>query len=370
MKNILSIITFVFLSHQWVSAQSLEDEIGFMYVKAQYLLETGRYDEAVSNFNQIIIKNPTYKDALIHRGQAKYALGAFLGAKNDAIKSIEILGITKDNSALLGRAFGAMNEPIAAINSLSTAINIDPQNSLLFLWRGQIYEMQNQRLTACQDFEAAMNLGNAEAENKAMNYCGLQKSNPINTSVPNTTVPTNENSGNNQTTIPNGNTTVADNQNTTTSGNSDTQPTSTVPVNTTNPNFQNPSDTIPSDSTASSEIPFIEEPNLPKDDNTINNFVIDEDLSISIYGQELGLRKIKEIPSILILADENGKVAVDVCVNKDGVVTKAEYNTIISTIAQKSLISLALRKAREFEFVVGQYETQCGVMIFEIKGSN
>ena len=109
--------------------------------------------------------------------------------------------------------------------------------------------------------------------------------------------------------------------------------------------------------------------NIPKNDDSVNSFVIDEDLTISISGQELGLRKIKEVPSILILADENGKVTVNICVNKEGVVTKAEFNGTLSTIAKKSLVSLALRKAKEFEFTPGKYDIQCGIMEFNIKGS-
>ena len=41
----------------------------------------------------------------------------------------------------------------------------------------------------------------------------------------------------------------------------------------------------------------------------------------------------------------------------------------MSTIVQKSLVSLALRKAKEFEFAAGKYESQCGIIIFEVKGS-
>lgn len=98
--------------------------------------------------------------------------------------------------------------------------------------------------------------------------------------------------------------------------------------------------------------------------------MVDDDLNIQISGQELGLRKIKEVPSILILSDENGKVCINICVNKEGQVIKAEFNPTMSTIVQKSLVSLALRKAKEFEFATGKYESQCGIIIFEVKVVN
>ncbi len=115
MKALCSIICFscVMLSSGY--GQTLDEEIGFIYVKAEYLLETGRNDEAVTNYNLIIAKDPGYKEALIHRGKAKFALGAYKGAKNDAMQSIDLKGIMPENAALLGRAFASLNEREPAI---------------------------------------------------------------------------------------------------------------------------------------------------------------------------------------------------------------------------------------------------------------
>ena len=350
-----------------LNSQTLDEETGFIYVKAEYLLETGRYDEAVTNYNQVITKSPGYKNALIHRGRAKYALGAYKGTKNDALQSIEIKGILPENASLLGRAFAAMGENEAAINSYSAAIQLDSKNGDYLFWRAQAYESIGQRLKSCADYENAAIAGNLEALVKAKNYCGIS----INT-----------NSGLTQS---NATTALPNSQNTTTS----TVPPSTEPTevkNDTLGSYSNQNDvatsTVPvsdssnvSNSTVpvivhidDSEPPVIDE-NIPKNDDTVNAFVVDEDLSIQISGQELGLRKIKEVPSILILSDENGKVCINICVNKEGQVIKAEFNSTLSTIVQKSLVSLALRKAKEFEFEPGKYDSQCGIMIFDVKGS-
>jgi len=97
--------------------------------------------------------------------------------------------------------------------------------------------------------------------------------------------------------------------------------------------------------------------------------VIDEDLTLIIRGEGLGKRKVLDQPNILILSDEDGTVAIDICVNKRGKVESAEFNTKLSTIAKKSLVSLSIRKAKDFWFEKNDYKEQCGVIMFKIKGS-
>lgn len=352
-RNVLITLLINLSFYTFMSSQSLDEETGFIYVKAEYLLETGRYDEAVTNYNQVITKNPGYKNALIHRGKAKYALGAYKGTKNDAMQSIELKGITPENASLLGRALAAMGESDAAINSFTAAILLDPKTGEYLLWRAQVFESSAQRLKACSDYEAAARVGNSEAIVKAKNYCGVSDiQNTSNTT--NTTVPVSESSGT-DTTVP-----VPTKQESQT-----TVSTTLPPSDSTTVIDTGKTTTVPIDDSE----PVIPDETIPKNDDTVNEFVVDDDLKISVFGQELGNRKIKETPSILILSDENGKVAINICVNKEGQVIKAEFNANLSTILQKSLVSLALRKAKEFEFVAGKYDSQCGIMIFEIKGS-
>jgi tetratricopeptide (TPR) repeat protein len=339
---------------QGVSAQVLDEETGFIYVKAEYLYETGRYDEAISQYNQVITKDPKYKDALLHRGWAKYAMAAYKGAKMDAMQSIDLKGINADAAALLGRSFSAMQDENAAINSLTAAIALDNKNGQYYEWRAAIYEDDSQLLKACQDYEMAMNLGSASAEVKAKNLCGIKsKQRPVEVVQANTN-PSSHNNDNN--TNPNDlkeDEVLSDGKQDETNTN--------PPVN----NEPNVDDVNVVDDSE----PVVIDENVPKNDDSVNSFEVDEDLTIEISGQELGKRKIKEVPSILILADENGKVSINICVNKEGVVTTAEFNGTMSTIAKKSLVSLALRKAKEFEFAPGKYDSQCGIMVFKIKGS-
>lgn len=365
-RNIIHTFLICLTLSNLLNSQTLDEETGFIYVKAEYLLETGRYDEAVTNYNQVITKSPGYKNALIHRGKAKYALGAYKGAKNDAVQSIEIKGILPENASLLGRAFATMGEMEAAINSYSAAIHLDANNGEYLFWRAQAYESLGQRLKSCADYENASIAGNPEALVKAKNYCGISISNNSGLSQTNTTtVPNTQNTG--TTTEPP--TTVATevkNDSLVSYNNQNDAVTSTVPVSDSS-NVTN--STVPVIAHIDDSEPPVIDETIPKNDDTVNAFVVDEDLSIQISGQELGLRKIKEVPSILILSDENGKVCINICVNKEGQVVKAEFNSTLSTIVQKSLVSLALRKAKEFEFEPGKYDSQCGIMIFDVKGS-
>ena len=79
-----------------LAGQSLDEELGFIYVKADYLLETNRYDEAISEFTKIIAKDATFRDALYKRAEAKFNVGAFKGTKNDLMDVFELKGISPE----------------------------------------------------------------------------------------------------------------------------------------------------------------------------------------------------------------------------------------------------------------------------------
>ena len=354
MKRILiTLIILVFSSSALIFAQTLDEEIGFIYVKAEYLYETGRFDDAVNQYNVVIRQDPKFKDALIKRGMAKNALGAYKGGKMDALQYIDLVGITGPAAATLARAELGMNQKEAALNSFSAAIGIEPGNIEYLETRAKIYEESGQLIKACADWERAMKAGSAFAESKARSLCGITK-----TQKPVTQRRSDEvvSSGNPTNTTPN-----------------DTPVSEEIeqPVNQSQPS-DNVSEANTDYAQGNEEDAVTEpedDPTIPKEDNYRNVLGIDDDLVIEIYGYGLGRRSIKEVPSILILSDEDGIVSLDVCVNHKGEVTKAEFNPSLSTTAKKSLVSLAIRKSREFIFDGAIYPVQCGVMQFKIKGS-
>lgn len=334
LKSLFYITVFFFSSANGSFAQELEEEIGFVYVKAEYLFNTGRFEEAIGEFTKVINQNIKFKDALLLRGVSEYEIGRFEAAHKDAIKSIELNGISAGSATLLGRVFAAYKNYDAAINSMTAAISLDNRNADLFMWRGEWLEQAGRLTQACQDYSQAMANGNPNAAGKIKSLCGGK---PSNTGKTTPTGPKRQQ--------PEINHQEETQEEVLSEGEREVDDVNDV-----------------------SDVVEVEE-NIPSDDNTVNKFDIDDDLSIEISGQELGHRKIEEVPSIIILADENGKVTINICVNKDGVVTKAEYNAGQSTVSIRSLVSLAIQKAKQFEFEVGKYDSQCGIMVFNIKGS-
>lgn len=335
---VFSLIIF-FSFHGKAQGGGLDAEIGFQYVKAEYLFETSRFEECIQEYNMVIAKNPGYKDALVKRAMAKYQLAAYKGAKMDALQSIDVLGITASAAYILGRAENAMGNDEAAINSLSAAIGIDPQTEYYEL-RATLYEKNGQLLKACEDYQEAASNGSTLGKQKANMMCGGMKTKHtppvIKPKKQEDTPPVNDQQP------------VEDPTSEPESGeNAGAEETSTT---------ENPTEVV-------------DDPTIPKEDDFAQNVVIDEELSIDIYGQGLGRRAISTTPSILIIADESGSVTLDICVNNLGEVTKAEFNATMSTIAKKSMVNLALRKAKEFVFEKSLYTNQCGYMVFKIKAN-
>lgn len=343
-RHIVAIFFFVFsaILPVFLKGQGggLDAEIGFQYVKAEYLFETNRFEECIQEYNQVIAKNPAYKDALVKRATAKFNLAAYKGAKMDALQSIDLTGITASAAFVLGRSEHAMGNDDAAIPSLSAAIALDPKVEYLEL-RASLYEKSQLLLKACHDYNEAAKLGSAVGEQKSRQLCGGY-------SKPKTTPPVLKPKPQPQESEP-----QADNQ---------PDDNTTVPAdNGTNEQPENPD-------TSANEEPA-HDPTVPGEDDFVQGVDIDEELSIDIYGQGLGRRKITLTPSILIIADESGTVTLDICVNNLGEVTKAEFNAEKSTIAKKSMVNLALRKAKEFTFEKSVFTNQCGYMVFKVKAN-
>lgn len=349
-------LVFLLLSTVFVKAQSLDEETGFRYVKAEYLVSTQRFDDAIRELNEIIKIQPGFKEALILRGETKFTLAAYKGAKEDALQYIDIKGISLEAATLLGRSEYAMAKMPSALNSLTVAIALGSKDEKVYVERAQILLTNGKSDEACADWEKAIALGSTTA---AINYTKYCKSKPSQVQNPPMTQATNPSSTKETTQL--------------------VEPTSDEPID----KVEKPeSNTAQNESTASNNPvtqPIIETPSktfsideskVPQEDNTPNDIVIDEELTLSILGQGLGNRRVLERPSILILSDTEGVMAVEICVNENGRVDYSEFQAAKSTIDTKSLVSLAVRKAKDFWFEKSDFPKQCGYIYFKIKSSN
>jgi tetratricopeptide (TPR) repeat protein len=350
-------ILIMFLaSSLFLNSQTLDEEIGFKLVKAEYLLNTERFEDAIRELNDVVKTNPTYKNALLLRAETKYKLAAFKGAKADAMETINLFGITPKAAAILGKSEFALNNVDPALNSITAAIALGEKDVKLFELRAEIYEVKGQRIFACEDWQAAAKMGSQKGAVNARRICGsvdvIQTPAPSSTSTPPTTTTSTQNTNDTNSSE----TTKVNEPITTSNTNEDT---SSVNTAATNNDVAVTTDTVAQ----------IEDPTIPKEDDTIGEVVIDEDLTLQIFGMGLGKRKLMEKPNILILSEKDGVVAIEICVNAEGKVEAAEFIGTKSTISQASLVSLAIRKAKEIWFETSRYTKQCGFVNFVIKGS-
>jgi predicted negative regulator of RcsB-dependent stress response len=358
-RQILIVSLLIFSCYQSAQSQiSLDEEIGFKYVKAEYLYETGRYEDCIKEYNDVIQKAPDFKSALIKRASAKYALGAYKGAKEDAMLYMSLKGVDYASLIVLSKSDYALGNLDAALNSVLTAASVRKDDVNIIELKGLIYEQKGDYYRACMDFQEAIKMGSASAQRKAMTICPKvlynndssvppkQDSKPVEEKVPgqyDDVAPGIPQKSEGETAMDSSNMVQQDSS--ITDSGAVSQP-DTAQQNT-----------------------VIDDPTIPKPDDYRFETAIDEDLSVQLYGNGLGRREITKIPSMLVLVDDDGQVCVDICVDPDGKVTKAVFNQEKSTILKKGYITLALKKAQEFTFEPSVYKEQCGFMVFKVKRS-
>lgn len=336
----ISLLIFGFFMTTFAFAQDLESELGFLYVKAEYLLETNRYEEAIVELNKIIQQDASYEEALLLRANAKFTIGAFAGAKNDIMRLFELHGVTPEAILLLGQTQKNMGNNEAANVTLTTASKLMEEKARR---SSPTKKMPQKKAETKKENETDSGDKPEVEENKNTN--DAQKGEPQKEEEQKPVEKENKNAGER---IKDGLDELdkkvndimddilgKDEKAEETSGSGDTE-----------------------------EQPK-EEVYVP--DMSVNEIYIDEDLTILIQDG-LGGRTILEQPNVLILSETSGEVAVDVCVNENGKVTSAVFNKDRSTLAIQSLISLAVRKSREFWFEASDRKEICGSIIFRITG--
>ena len=384
MNRFLLALALCLFSIALAKAQNLDEEIEFNYIKAKYLLDTERYEDAIKEFTKIIKDKSDYKDALLLRAQSKYAMAAYRGTKKDVLLFAETSGLNDLAVTLLGKADYKMGNSDAAINSLTIAALVNKEDAQVTEFLGYLYEEKDQLLKACEYWQQSASMGSSKARIKAKKVCGSvvsevkkkpRKSKISDPDFPTGKVKVEKKKEEEPEVLKDESTSIGDHDDDTLN-----KPTKDKVIEKKDePNDEEVQNEEPNDDTPVNDT---EEPleddtvretedmdNMPEEDNTPNEIEIDEDLTLVIRGQGLGKRRILDQPNILILSDEDGVVAVDICVNKRGKVESAEFNSKLSTIAKKSLVSLAIRKSKDFWFAKNDFKEQCGVIMFKIKGS-
>ena len=184
MKKLVLLFVGVILVVVMTKAQDVENELGFKYVKAQYLMETERYEDAIKAFTAIIKEDKNYEDALLQRAKAKYAMAAYKGTKKDVLEYASSKGINEDVLSLLGKADYKLKNEDAALNSLITATGSVLSDPQIYEFLGNIYKDKGQLLKACDFWATGADMGSSKCESLSRKVCGSTAPNRDTTQEP------------------------------------------------------------------------------------------------------------------------------------------------------------------------------------------
>ncbi len=342
MNKILLLVLALGLSPVLNFAQSLEEDNMVLFMKANVLYESGRYDEAVRMYNQILKADRNHTNALFMRSKTKYELGAYKGTKMDILLYIELAGVTKDVIKLMASTESRLYNVKAAKNYAETALELDPFDDDMHLLMGDILIDSGSKNDGCESYAISADLGNNKAKQRMAKSCNGYRPSKRPTETSGT-------SGQESQDIP---TTTQVEEKAPQRGED-----GVITLEEIVKEAENNPETQYEDQR--DEAPYI-------DTRSRQTIEIDSKLDV-IIADGLGSRRLTSKPSIFMLSDQDGIVMIDMCVDDNGRVSEATFNRDESTIFRSSLTSLALRKAKEFIFERDNIGEQCGTMAFNIK---
>ena len=330
-----NIILFLLISVTSITyGQGLEDDLSILYMKANVLYDSGRFDESVRMYNRILGDDDKYALAYYMRGLAKYELGAYKGTKRDMMSFIELNGVTKEVIKIMSKTELDLGNYVAAQNYVTTALELDPYDAEQYRIAGNIHQALEDKNEACEMWYSASELGDSKSKQMLKEKCGIymkiRKENR-----------------------------QRDRKEENTRRDDRSQPEA----------MDDDADVLIAnereDSSESDNLPAEGQIVAPPDMDAINEIEIDEELTV-VLSNGLGARKVESSPDIFMISNESGRVVVDVCVNGRGKVKTAVLNRDNTSLNKPGLVSLALRKSKEFAFFPSFREEQCGQFIFMI----
>jgi len=131
----------------------------------------GDVGSAILDYNKALELRPGYVNASFNRGLAREILKDVQGAEEDFYTTLKYdPGYTKAYFAL-GNMYGAMGKDSSAMVSFSRVLQAEPSSQEAYLKRGFSLYNLGQAQQACNDWEKARSLGNAEAAEYLSRYC-------------------------------------------------------------------------------------------------------------------------------------------------------------------------------------------------------
>lgn len=340
-----------------VYSQGLEEDPSIIYMKANVLYDNARYDEAVKMYNRVLNEDENFFEAYVMRAKTKYALGAYKGTKKDILQFIERNGVTKEVIKIMAKTELKLKNYPAAKNYIDTAIELDPYDAEQHRNLGTAFYGLKEKNEACEEWSHASTLGDNKSKELLQEHCSIYLSmqeethakHKHNTKQDNDRIESNTSNDRTETRVED----IVKSE--------DDRVIPDVPERIERPTELGKPTTSGKDK-SKDEIKPVED----VDRDAFQEIEIDESLSV-VIGNGLGKRKLDAKPDIFLIADKNGRVVVDICVDGKGNVTSAEINKDRSTINRGGIISLAIRKSKEFTFFPSFRDEQCGYMIYVIE---
>jgi|GEM_PF-221930 len=389
MKPTLYTFLILMITCSGLSSQSLEDDVNVKFMKAQVLFDAERYDEAARMYNGIINENDEYAPAYLMRAKSKEYLGAWSGVKKDIMAYIELNGVTKEVIKIMSNTEYEMGNYKAAKNYVTTALEMDPYDGDQLLIAGNIEMRSKNKTQACEQWEAAAQMGARGAKTLVAKECSVifemreiqrekkaeEKRKVKAKAQADAKRKADIAKRKREDQEKEAEETAEDSRSEVKSKTDKRPPIGIVPEEieeeTGNEDILNPiEEDAPNDSDIekkkekTKKEPKVEYEKVDMD--AIQEIEIDEELSV-IVGNGLGKRKVEDHPDIFMLSNDEGKVVIDICVDHEGKVYSAEIDKRKTTLFKTSLTSLALRKSKDFQFFPSFREEQCGFLIYVIK---
>ena len=168
------------LEHNYGRAKTLfdkainlqEDLTKAYFDRALVFNATGNYKSALADYNKIIdLQGTMYLEAYLNRGLTKKMAGNFNGALMDLN---QIISEFPDNPLLIKNRANLnllMGNHTQAIVDYTTAIKLDSNYSEAYYNRALAYFQLYDKVSACEDLEKSIELGNEKAQKIKIYFC-------------------------------------------------------------------------------------------------------------------------------------------------------------------------------------------------------
>ena len=118
-----------------------------------HLANDQRYAEAITVFDPVIVENPTYTNAYLHRGRAYHKLNQFDQAMRDYQQALMLQPGDWYSIYNRGRLYDEMNQYEAAFRDYAQAIALKPDFNYSYYKRGNLYKRLGMNNQAISDLE-------------------------------------------------------------------------------------------------------------------------------------------------------------------------------------------------------------------------